>query len=164
MYFTNNHISNKNMFLIYVLVQCYSNTCNKQNQGERKTKNFPLRTHSIVSECFAPHQFVISKWKKNNKKRLNEVLMKFARYLTRNMLKTGFSVNVNLVKIRDKGKWIQHCLWIYLALGFCLPKCKYTLKITIIYNIICLLTHSFITRTMFSFTIILIQYTLRWCV
>lgn len=51
--------------------------------------------------------------------------MKLARYLTRNMLKTGFSVNVNLVKIRDKGKWIQHCLWIYLALGFCLPKCKF---------------------------------------
>lgn len=51
--------------------------------------------------------------------------MKVARYLTRNMLKTGLSVNVNLVKIRDKGKWIQHCLWMYLALGFCLPKCEY---------------------------------------
>lgn len=51
--------------------------------------------------------------------------MKLARYLTRNMLKTGFSVDVNFIKIRDKGKWIRHCLWMYLVIGFCLPNCKY---------------------------------------
>lgn len=51
--------------------------------------------------------------------------MKLARYLTQNMLKTGKSENVNLIITKDKGKWIRHCLWMYLVLGFCLPKCKY---------------------------------------
>lgn len=58
--------------------------------------------------------------------------MKLARYLTRNMLKTGFSVDVNFIKIRDKGKWIRHCLWMYLVIGFCLPKCEYDFFISIL--------------------------------
>lgn len=57
--------------------------------------------------------------------------MKLARYLTRNMLKTGFSVDVNFIKIRDKGKWIRHCLWMYLVIGFCLPKCKYLFSLNL---------------------------------
>lgn len=30
--------------------------------------------------------------------------------------------------IYKKLKWIQHCLWIYLIIGFCSPKCKFYLS------------------------------------
>lgn len=46
--------------------------------------------------------------------------------------------------IYKKLKWIQHCLWIYLIIGFCSPKCKFSLSLSL--SLVTTMTNSYIVR------------------